>query len=61
MNARPFRHRGQRITGGPVHDMHSPWVTLGVMGAVALAWGCAVTVAVWTAWGCGLPVGERKR
>jgi hypothetical protein len=61
MSARPFVRHGQRIASGPVHDMHSPWWTIGVGGAVLLAVGAVVTVATWIAWGFGLPVGERKR
>lgn len=49
------------ITSGPTFDLHSPLWTLGVMGAVALAWGLVVTIATWIAWGCGLPIGESRR
>lgn len=56
-----FTRRGCRIASGPVHDRFAPLWTIGVMGAVALAWAAAVTVAVWIAWGCGLPVGETRR
>lgn len=61
MTARPFTHRGQWITGGPVHDMHSPWWTIGIGGAVLLAVVTVVTVTWWIALSCGLPVGETRR
>jgi hypothetical protein len=73
MSARPFlmwqRSEGPHsiagqcvhIAAGPVHDMHSPWWTIGVGGAVLLAVMSVVTVATWIAWGCGLAVGESRR